>query len=52
MAGSLRGFGVATNGFPFLTPERCLTELSGLGLPPDTLNTVLRDNAERILGLS
>ena len=29
-----------------------LTELSGLGLPPDTLNTVLRDNAERILGLA
>jgi hypothetical protein len=39
-------------GFPFLTPERCLTELSGLGLPPDIPNTVLRDNAERILRLA
>jgi predicted TIM-barrel fold metal-dependent hydrolase len=52
MRGRLSGQFVWGSDFPFLTPERCLTELSGLGLPPDTLNTVLRDNAERILGLS
>src|SRR5450631_668889 len=52
MRGRLSGQFLWGSDFPFLTPERCLTELSGLGLPPDTLNTVLRDNAERILGLA
>jgi uncharacterized protein len=52
MRGRLSGQFVWGSDFPFLAPGRCLTELSGLGLPPDTLNTVLRDNAERILGLS
>ena len=51
-ASRLSGQFVWGSDFPFLAPERCLTELSGLGLPPDTLNTVLRDNAERYLGLS
>jgi uncharacterized protein len=36
--------------FPFITPERCLAELDGLGLPDDVLGKVLRDNALRILG--
>jgi predicted TIM-barrel fold metal-dependent hydrolase len=52
MRGRLSGQFLWGSDFPFLAPERCLTELSGLGLPPDTLNTVLRDNAERILGLA
>jgi uncharacterized protein len=37
--------------FPFLTPERCLTELENLGLPDDVLGKVLHANAARILGL-
>jgi predicted TIM-barrel fold metal-dependent hydrolase len=37
--------------FPFITPERCLAELDGLGLPADVLDKVLHDNAARILGL-
>jgi predicted TIM-barrel fold metal-dependent hydrolase len=52
MRGRLSGQFLWGRDFPFLSPERCLTELSGLGLPPDILNTVLRDNAERILGLA
>jgi predicted TIM-barrel fold metal-dependent hydrolase len=38
--------------YPFLTPERCLTELEGLGLPDDVLGRVLHANAARILGLT
>jgi predicted TIM-barrel fold metal-dependent hydrolase len=34
--------------FPFISPERCLTELDELGLASETL---LHDNAARILGL-
>ncbi|MGD0701132.1 MAG: amidohydrolase family protein [Trebonia sp.] len=34
--------------FPFISPERCLTELDELGLATQTL---LHDNAARILGL-
>ncbi|HEY7920792.1 MAG TPA: amidohydrolase family protein, partial [Streptosporangiaceae bacterium] len=52
MRGRLSGQFLWGSDFPFLTPERCLAELSGLDLPPDILNTVLRDNAERILGLA
>jgi uncharacterized protein len=37
--------------FPFFTPERCLTEMDGLGLPDGVLDQVLRENATRILGL-
>ena len=52
LRGRLSGQFLWGSDFPFLTPERCLAELSGLDLPPDILNTVLRDNAERILGLA
>jgi len=38
--------------FPFLTPERCLAEFDGLGLPDDVASQVLHANAARILGLS
>jgi hypothetical protein len=37
--------------FPFLTPERCLTELESLDLPEPARSRVLRENAARILGL-
>jgi predicted TIM-barrel fold metal-dependent hydrolase len=37
--------------FPFITPERCLTELESLDLPEPALSRVLHENAARILGL-
>lgn len=38
--------------FPFITPERCLSEFADLGLPPDVSEAVLHGNAARILGLA
>ncbi len=38
--------------FPFLTAQRCLAELDGLGLPDDVRHLLLHDNAARILGLA
>jgi len=38
--------------FPFLTPERCLAEFTGLGLSAGVVDQVLHDNATRILGLT
>jgi uncharacterized protein len=38
--------------FPFLTPERCLAEVDGLGLPGPVRSRLLYENAARILGLS
>jgi uncharacterized protein len=37
--------------FPFITPERCLSELGELDLPADVQQKLLHDNATRILGL-
>jgi hypothetical protein len=37
--------------YPFISPERCLAELDELDIPAGTLDTVLRANAARILGL-
>ena len=37
--------------YPFISPERCLTELDGLDIPAGTLDEVLRANAARILRL-
>ena len=36
--------------FPFIKPERCLSELAELGLPDDVTDKVLRGNAARVLG--
>jgi uncharacterized protein len=52
LRGRLRGQFLWGSDFPFLTPERCLDELTALGLPPDVLDTVLCENAIRVLGLS
>jgi len=52
LRGRLSGQFLWGSDFPFLAPERCLTELEALDLPADVLSTVLRDNAARILGLS
>jgi uncharacterized protein len=38
--------------YPFISPERCLTELGNLGLPGDVLAKVLYENAARILSLT
>ena len=36
--------------FPFLTPERCLDEITTLGLPEAALDRLLYANAARVLG--
>lgn len=38
--------------FPFISPERCLSELDHLGLPEDVLGRVLYSTAAGILGLA
>jgi predicted TIM-barrel fold metal-dependent hydrolase len=50
LKGRLCGQFVWGSDFPFLTPQRCLAELDGLGLPDDVVRQVLHDNASRILG--
>ena len=37
--------------YPFIAPERCLSELDDLGLTGAVRDMVLRGNAARILGL-
>ncbi len=37
--------------YPFISPERCLTELDTLDIPAGTLDEVMRANAARILKL-
>jgi predicted TIM-barrel fold metal-dependent hydrolase len=51
LSGRLSGQFVWGSDFPFIAPERCLSELDALGLPDDALDQVLRANASRILGL-
>ena len=51
LRGRLSGQFLWGSDFPFITPERCLAEFDGLGLPDEVLATVLHDNAARILGL-
>ena len=50
LRGRLSGQFIWGSDFPFITPERCLAELDGLGLPDDVLEKLLRENALRILG--
>ncbi len=38
--------------FPFLTPERCLDEITTLDLPEQALDRLLYGNAARILGIT
>ena len=52
LRGRLSGQFLWGSDFPFITPERCLAEFDGLGLPDEVLATVLYGNAARILGLS
>jgi uncharacterized protein len=51
LRGRLRGQFVWGSDYPFITPERCLSELAELGLDDDVVEQVLVGNASRILGL-
>jgi uncharacterized protein len=51
MGGRLSDRFVWGSDFPFLTPERCLDELAGLGLSDEALHAVRYANAARLLGL-
>jgi uncharacterized protein len=51
LRGRLNGQFLWGSDYPFLTPERCLSEFEALELPAETTAAVLRDNAARILGL-
>jgi uncharacterized protein len=51
LRGRLSGQFLWGSDYPFLTPERCLSELDNLGLPADVLDKVLYANAARLLGL-
>jgi hypothetical protein len=52
LRGRLSGQFVWGSDYPFLSPERCLSELGTLGLPGDVLRKVLYANAAQILGLT
>jgi uncharacterized protein len=52
LRGRLAGQFLWGSDFPFLTPERCLAEFDGLGLPAQTAAAVLHGNAARILRLA
>jgi hypothetical protein len=51
LRGRLSGQFLWGSDFPFITPERCLTELESLDLPEPALRRVLHENAARLLGL-
>ena len=51
LRGRLAGQFLWGSDFPFLAPQRCLDELSGLGLPDEVLAKVLHENSARILRL-
>jgi len=52
LKGQLSGQFLWGSDFPFITPERCPTQFTDLGLPADVLTKALHDNAARILGLT
>ena len=52
LRGRLSGQFVWGSDFPFLTPQRCLAELDGLGLPDEVQHRLLHGNAAGILGLA
>jgi len=51
LRGRLSGQFLWGSDFPFIKPERCLSELAELSLPDEVTEKLLRDNAARILGL-
>jgi len=51
LRGRLSGQFLWGSDYPFIAPERCLSELEGLDIPADAMRAVLHDNAARVLGL-
>jgi len=51
LRGRLSGQFLWGSDYPFIMPERCLTELEALDLPPEVMTAVLHDNAARVLRL-
>jgi uncharacterized protein len=51
LRGRLSGQFLWGSDYPFIMPERCLSELEALDLPPEVMTAVLHDNAARVLRL-
>jgi predicted TIM-barrel fold metal-dependent hydrolase len=51
LRGRLSGQFLWGSDYPFIAPERCLSELEDLDIPADAMRAVLHDNAARVLGL-
>ena len=51
LRGRLSGQFLWGSDYPFIAPERCLSELEAFGLPPEVMTAVLHDNAARVLRL-
>ena len=51
LRGRLSGQFLWGSDYPFIAPERCLSELDELGLPDAVMRAVLHDNATRVLRL-
>ena len=51
LRGRLSGQFLWGSDYPFIAPERCLSELDELDLPSEVMTAVLHDNAARVLGL-
>jgi predicted TIM-barrel fold metal-dependent hydrolase len=51
LRGRLSGQFLWGSDYPFIAPERCLSELEDLDLSDEVMRAVLHDNAARVLGL-
>jgi predicted TIM-barrel fold metal-dependent hydrolase len=51
LRGRLSGQFLWGSDYPFIAPERCLSELDELDLPDEVVRAVLHDNAARVLRL-
>src|SRR5207253_1924811 len=51
LRGRLSGQFLWGSDYPFIAPERCLSELEELDLPSEVMTAVLHDNAARVLRL-
>lgn len=51
MKGRLQDRFLFGSDYPFISPERCLAELSRLKIPEPALQKIFKGNAERLLGL-
>jgi len=51
LRGRLSGQFLWGSDYPFIAPERCLSELEAFDLPSEVMTAVLHDNAARVLRL-